>query len=226
MNRSCSTGFLVCVLMAALGSPLWAQSGDSVPMPPGQPSGFPGVSPATGSDMPSIAEKSIDWLQKKLAPPGGDASGSGGSLFSDPAKKRLTIKTAATATLVLSVSLLALFLLRMKPRRRRGGLPEDVVVVLGQIPFGPNQSLRLVRLASKLLLITSSPAGSHTLGEITDPEEVLQIESLCRDGKFDTIGHTLRQRARATATAQSGTGTGRGNRFSAAAGRGRTLLEA
>lgn len=107
-----------------------------------------------------------------------------------------TRRSIAVGVLAGSLSLLALFLLRQSPSRRRGVLPEDVVSLLGQIPFGPGQKLQLVRLGSKLLLVTTTPAGSHTLGEISDPEEVMQIETLCRSGRYDAIGATLRNRIR------------------------------
>lgn len=112
------------------------------------------------------------------------------------AVKPTTRKSIAIGVLAGSLSLLALFLLRQSPARRRGVLPDDVVSLLGQVPFGPNQKLQLVRLGSKLLLVTTTPAGSHTLGEISDPEEVLQIETLCRSGRYDAIGATLRSRIR------------------------------
>lgn len=209
------------LLSGLVGSPATAQlaTSDAGNGPVFTPfSGTTPVSATASSDRPGLAEQSIDWLSKKLSPPAGDAdgSGSGWSLMSSPSSRRATIRTAAMVTLVLSVSLLVMFVFRIRPGPRRAGLPEDVVAVLGQIPFGPNQSLRLVRLASKILLITTSPAGSQTLGEISDPEEVLQIESLCQRGKFDAIGHTLRRRAR---------GTGTGPAASRNTG-SRTLLEA
>ncbi len=210
---------LVLLLMFAPSQFLLAQSAEPLITPPPQTGGQAEIVNNREGQTPGFAEQSIDWLHKKLTPPGDGVATEGWSVFSSDQKKQATFKTAATVTLVLSISMLALFLLRLRPRRHRGGLPQDVVAVLGQVPFGPNQSLRLVRLASKLLLITTTPSGSQTLGEITDPEEVLQIEALCRDGKFDTIGQTLRQRARSTTAAPAA----RGNRFDTA---GRTLLEA
>ncbi len=183
----------------------------------------PVARPASEGKMPGIAEMAPDVLQRSLPPPTASVETAGWSLFNHSSKKRSTVKTAATAALVLSLSLLALFLLRMKHGgRRRGGLPDDVVAVLGQTAFGPNQKLQLVRLGSKLLLVTTTPAGSHTLGEITDAEEVLQIESICLEGRFDAIGQGLRNRARQAAI-QSAASTGRSS--SGLAG-GRTLLEA
>jgi len=58
------------------------------------------------------------------------------------------------------------------------GLPNEVVEVLGQTPFGPRKSLQLVRLGSKLLLLMHSPEGTSSIGEITDPEEVDYLTSV------------------------------------------------
>lgn len=166
-----------------------------------------------------FGERADDFLSRKIAPKKSEVQSSGWSLFGQTLQGFPSRKTIATVVLAASISLLALFLLRMKPGQRRGGLPDDVVSMLGQIPFGPNQRLQLVRLGSKLLLITTSQNGSHTLGEITDPEEVLQIESICRNGKFDTIGQTLRNRVQA---ASAGSVRPRRSALNA----GRTLLEA
>lgn len=58
------------------------------------------------------------------------------------------------------------------------GLPQEVVEVLGQTPFGPRKSLQLVRLGSKLLLLMHSPEGTSPIGEITDPDEVDYLTSV------------------------------------------------
>lgn len=175
--------------------------------------------PFENSVTAGFGESTDDFLSRKIAPKKSDSQSAGWSLFGQTLSGYPAKKTAATVVLALSISLLALYVLRMKPGQRRGGLPDDVVSMLGQIPFGPNQRLQLVRLGSKLLLITTSQNGSHTLGEITDPEEVLQIESICRNGKFDTIGQTLRNRAQATSASNA-------RPRQSAAMAGRTLLEA
>jgi len=59
------------------------------------------------------------------------------------------------------------------------GLPQEVVEVLGQSPFGNRKQLQLVRLGSKLLLLTNGADGIQTIGEINDPNEVDYLASLC-----------------------------------------------
>ena len=58
-------------------------------------------------------------------------------------------------------------------------IPSEVIEVVGNAPFGPRKNLQLVRLGSKLLLLMNSPEGTHPVGEITDPEEVEYLISLC-----------------------------------------------
>ena len=58
-------------------------------------------------------------------------------------------------------------------------IPAEVIEVIGSAPFGPRKDLQLVRLGSKLLLLMNSPEGTHPVGEITDPEEVDYLISLC-----------------------------------------------
>jgi len=58
-------------------------------------------------------------------------------------------------------------------------LPREVLELIGQIPFGPKRNLQLIRLGSKLLLIINSAEGSQAIGEITDPNEVEYLVSLC-----------------------------------------------
>ena len=60
-----------------------------------------------------------------------------------------------------------------------GHLPNEVVEVLGQTPFKPGSNLQLVRLGSKLLLLMNSAEGTHTIGEISDPEEVALLCAKC-----------------------------------------------
>lgn len=62
---------------------------------------------------------------------------------------------------------------------RVGGLPREVVEVLGNAPFGPKKNLQLVRLGSKLLLLLHSPDGTTTIGEINDRSEVEYLSGVC-----------------------------------------------
>jgi len=73
-----------------------------------------------------------------------------------------------------------------------GKMPKEVVEVLGQTPFGPKKHLQIVRLGSKLLLLINGPEGTHPIGEITDPEEVEYLASLCSGRKTANAANVLR----------------------------------
>lgn len=73
------------------------------------------------------------------------------------------------------------------------GLPQEVVEVLGQTPFGPRKSLQLVRLGSKLLLLMHSPEGTSPIGEITDPHEVEYLASVCSGRKTSRSAIAIRK---------------------------------
>ena len=81
------------------------------------------------------------------------------------------------------------------------GIPAEVVSVLGNLPYGHKQHLRLVRLGSKLVLLLNGPDGTHPIGEITDPDEVEHLASLCQ-GK-----RSVRPAATVSAPRQSATNT-------------------
>ena len=80
-----------------------------------------------------------------------------------------------------------------------GKVPKEVVEVLGQTPFGPKKHLQIVRLGSKLLLLINGPEGTHPIGEITDPEEVEYLSSLCPGRKTASAANVLRIAKAATA---------------------------
>ena len=83
-----------------------------------------------------------------------------------------------------------------------GKVPAEVLEILGQTPFGPKKQLQIVRLGSKLLLLLNGPEGTHPIGEITDPEEVEYLASLCQGRKTASAANVLRI-AKATTTQNS-----------------------
>ncbi len=87
-------------------------------------------------------------------------------------------------------------------------IPTDVVDVVGHVPYGAKQQLQLVRLGSKLLLLISGPDGTQPIGEITDPDEVDHLVSLCDSGRRSrstrpTVGSAALQRSRQAAAAKT-----------------------
>lgn len=73
------------------------------------------------------------------------------------------------------------FLSRSFSSTTQPGLPKDVVQVLGRTPLSSKQTLQLVKLGNRLLLLLESAEGIQPLAEVSEPEEVEYIASLCAD---------------------------------------------
>ena len=174
----------------------------------------------TNSDL----ESSSDFLSRAISPPPSNELVTGSwKIFQDTKTKASAIKTAATLTLVISLFLLVVFIWRLRPsanRTPRKQRKNEVLTVLGQIPFVHGQQLQLVRLGTRLLLVAASPSGSQTLSEISDPHEVLQLESAFQQGRMDLLTAAMQQRALQNNGTNSGVSLGSQQRT------GRTLLEA
>jgi len=172
----------------------------------------------------SSTESNTDFLSRAIGPPPSDELTTGSwKMFQDPETKASAIKTGATLTLVISLFLLVVFIWRLRPSAGRSPQKKrknEVLTVLGQIPFVHGQQLQLVRLGTRLLLVAASPSGSQTLSEISDPHEVLQLESAFQQGRMDLLTAAMQQRALQNNAPSSGVSLGSQQRT------GRTLLEA
>ncbi len=100
--------------------------------------------------------------------------------------------TTATGTVVSSLAIvLGLFaaLVWFSKRFAPAGsaaLPKEAVELLGRAPLAGRQTMQLIRVGNRLLLVALSAAGAETLTEITDPLEVEHLAGLCRRGKPDS----------------------------------------
>ena len=65
-------------------------------------------------------------------------------------------------------------------------LPKEAVELLGRAPLAGRQSMQLVRIGNRILLVALSPTGAQTLTEITDPVEVEHLAALCQRGKSNS----------------------------------------
>lgn len=73
-----------------------------------------------------------------------------------------------------------------------GGLPKQVVNILGRTSISARQQLVLVRFGSKLLLVSVIQGEARTLGEISDPLEVDQMLGLCESGQPGSISQSFK----------------------------------
>jgi flagellar protein FliO/FliZ len=100
--------------------------------------------------------------------------------------------TAAIGTVASSLAIvLGLFVVLLWVSKRfapagTAPLPKEAVELLGRATLSGRQTMQLVRVGNRLLLVALSAGGAETLTEITDPVEVEHLAGLCRGGKADS----------------------------------------
>ena len=120
-----------------------------------------------------------------------------------PAKEEAnTTSTTGTVQALLSVGsslmiVIGLFLgiawmYRKTLSSSLGGLPAQVVKVLGRTPLAARQQLVLVRFGSKLVLVSLVQGEARPISEITDPLEVDQLAGLCESKQPGSISNSFR----------------------------------
>lgn len=67
-------------------------------------------------------------------------------------------------------------------------LPEGVIVSLGQRSIGSGRYIQLIRIGSRILVVTPTADGLRTLSEISDAPEVERLVSLCLRPNQGTTG--------------------------------------
>ena len=95
----------------------------------------------------------------------------------------MAVATSAAA-LIFVVGIFLLIAWFMK-RSAMGGvraLPSEAFEVLGRSSFNTQQTVQLVRVGNRLLLVASSTEGVRTLTEIDDADEVERLSMLCLAG--------------------------------------------
>lgn len=106
-------------------------------------------------------------------------------------------KPISTVLTGLSIVLGAFLLLAWAVRRRmpKGAarLPDEIIEVLGRATIAAKQSLHLVRVGGKLIVVSVTPAGTETLTEITDPGEVARILAACQQHHAHSSSTAFRQ---------------------------------
>jgi len=89
------------------------------------------------------------------------------------------VSVVGSLTVVLGLFFLLAWFMRRGMPNSAARLPDDIVSVLGKAPLAGRQQAHLLRFGNKLLLVCASTSGFDTLAEITEPEEVQRIVSLC-----------------------------------------------
>jgi flagellar biogenesis protein FliO len=102
------------------------------------------------------------------------------------------VTVSASLAIVLGLFFVLVWITRKNMPRAMAGLSSQVVDVLGRAPLGQRQHMHLVRIGNKLLLVCVTPAGAHTLTEITDPAEVDQLVTLCQQNPSGSMTNSFR----------------------------------
>ena len=109
-----------------------------------------------------------------------------------PAQPAAAAPSSTIGTVVSSLAIVLGLLLAIVWCSRRfapagtAPLPKEAVELLGRSALAGRQTMQLVRVGGRLLLVAISPSGAQTLAEITDPVEVEHLAALCQRGKPDS----------------------------------------
>ena len=137
-----------------------------------------------------------EQASRPILPPGKEAAGS-----SDPAPlgestRQAVVRVAASMAIVLAIFFLVIWFLRRSLPRQVRALPAEAFEVLGTATLSSRHTLQLLKIGSRLLLVSLAASGATSLIEIRDEVEVERLLSLCeagRKGKRDRAGEVHRK---------------------------------
>jgi flagellar biogenesis protein FliO len=156
-----------------------------------------GSSPATGSNSPASGNKQTVALTPLNRESHISLSPSNKSNSQDSLKKPNGLPSMATIVgslgVVLGIFLLIAWMIRRVAPQGLTRLPNEAFEVLGRAPLAGRQNVHLLRCGNKLLLVSITPAGTETLTEITDPQEVDRLAGLCRQASPQSSTAAFRQ---------------------------------
>ena len=94
-----------------------------------------------------------------------------------------TITTVGSGlALVLGLLLMTTWAIKKSLPRSARVLPEEIAEVLGRVNLGRKQTVQLLKIGRKLVLVSSTPEGeTKTLTEIDREEDVLHLLQLCQE---------------------------------------------
>ena len=143
---------------------------------------------------PPVSPSSTDSPTQKsmpLEPPSelksGEGKGTGGSTV------QMFVSIGSSLLIVIGLFLgAAWFYKKTLSAPLGGGIPNQVVKVLGRTPIAARQHLVLVRFGSKLVLVSMIQGEARALSEITDPLEVDQLAGFCESQSAGSASQSFR----------------------------------
>ena len=98
------------------------------------------------------------------------------------------ISVGSTLLIVIAAFfILAIFLRKVSPQSARA-LPKEAFECLGRYYLTQKHQVQLLRIGSRIVLVSVMPDGVSTLAEITDPDEAVSLLGSCR--RLDTNSAT------------------------------------
>jgi len=91
------------------------------------------------------------------------------------------LKTLGSLAVVMGIFSIVVYFVRRTRGQSGHILPTDVLEVLGRTSLNNRHYVQLIRLGDRLLLVSVSASGTHTLTEITQPEEVERLANACNE---------------------------------------------
>jgi flagellar biogenesis protein FliO len=98
------------------------------------------------------------------------------------AKPELTPLVSVGGSLFIVIAaffLLVIVLRKIAPKGNRP-LPQEAFECLGRYYLTQKHQVQLLRIGSRIILVSVMPDGVRTLSEITDPDEAVAVLGLCR----------------------------------------------
>ena len=130
--------------------------------------------------------KRTPLTSRKSASALAEGTGSGGNTL------KMLFSVGSSLLIVIGLFLGVAWCYRKTLNTTMGGIPKQVVSVLGRTAIAPRQQLILVRFGSKLVLVSMVQGETRTLSEITDPLEVDQLAGACESHQPHSLTNSFR----------------------------------
>ena len=99
----------------------------------------------------------------------------------------------SSLAIVLGLFFAVVWLTRRSIPKASQPLPTEAFEILGKAPLAARQTVQLIRVGSRLLLLSVTADGARTLAEISDTQEVEHLCGLCQQSQPASISASFRQ---------------------------------